>query len=519
VLAFVAIALAVGLVIDQLREVVSFGRLHTDQDQTLIWLGGHDLLHGWLPEPNFFGQEYNTVFEGLPGAILHTSGVSWGTAVPIGTALMATAGWIALASAAFWRGRRVVAVLALAAPLVMRLQFLLLFDAPRGVLAGDLLAAVAIAIAVGSSRTEVRLASLVGLGGLAVLWDYAAALAVLPAFTYFAAADWRETLRRWRVTGIAVAVGAVLPVAWYVYDQTFYSSRAYEVTTASVSVHPHWGVFVKDLQSIGSFLGFFGPALAPENWVAVAVIVAGVTAVGIFAYARRSVPLGLAVVGLVVLTCLALSLNRASWFLPGLYFSAPRLLLPLPFGLWFLAFAAGDVAAADPPIRRPSPATLGLAIAAIAGVSLLVTQVGFSGIAARTVAFDLKPPTYVQVVDPATLSSQCTTIAEVYRATGAQLLADDDLNQGYACAAQNGLVTLIPGEERRGWMIQQSLHVPVRRMLVAVSGCAAVPAAVGQCTPEPGGVVLLRTPALPAARTLDRIPGLHVIVPLPPHDY
>jgi len=38
--------LAAGLLIDQLRALLSFGRSHTDQDQTILWYAGRELLRG-----------------------------------------------------------------------------------------------------------------------------------------------------------------------------------------------------------------------------------------------------------------------------------------------------------------------------------------------------------------------------------------------------------------------------------------------------------------------------------------
>jgi hypothetical protein len=55
----------------------------------------------------------------------------------------------------------------------------------------------------------------------------------------------------------------------------------------------------------------------------------------------------LATVSLLVAVCLALSLNRASEVEPGLYLAGSRLLLPLPFAIWFLAFGVLDTAKSD----------------------------------------------------------------------------------------------------------------------------------------------------------------------------
>ena len=54
-----AIILMAALVADQLRVVFSFGVAHTDEDQTLLWYAGRQLLSGRLREPNFYGQRYN----------------------------------------------------------------------------------------------------------------------------------------------------------------------------------------------------------------------------------------------------------------------------------------------------------------------------------------------------------------------------------------------------------------------------------------------------------------------------
>ena len=52
----------------QVREVISLGATYTDQDQTMLWSAGRAMLHGHVYEPNIWGSQYNTVFEGLPTA-------------------------------------------------------------------------------------------------------------------------------------------------------------------------------------------------------------------------------------------------------------------------------------------------------------------------------------------------------------------------------------------------------------------------------------------------------------------
>jgi hypothetical protein len=96
--------LATGLTLDQLRVLLSFGRFHTDQDETILWYAGRELLSGKVYEPNFFGQRYNTTFEAVPGALVHAAGLSWGTALPLTTTLLVSLAWVLLAATAYRRG-------------------------------------------------------------------------------------------------------------------------------------------------------------------------------------------------------------------------------------------------------------------------------------------------------------------------------------------------------------------------------------------------------------------------------
>jgi hypothetical protein len=144
----------------------------------------------------------------------------------------------------------------------------------------------------------------------------------------------------------------------------------------------------------------------------------------------------------------------------------------------------------------------------LATISVIVTQINFSTVATRSIT----PTVGVSVATPTLLSALCAGLMSVYRSTGAQLLATNNVNEAYGCAAEDGLNTLIPYFDRRGWLIQTSLREPIQRILVAVPNCSYVDSAAGQCTPEPANVVLVRSHGLPASHTLDRIKGMRVML-------
>ena len=498
--------LASGLLIDQLRAFLSFGRSHTDQDQTILWYAGRELLSGKFYEPNFFGQRYNTTFEAIPGALLHAAGLSWGTALPLATTLLVTLAWVLLAATAYRRGQPLAALLALAAPLLMRVQYVLLFDAPRGVLAGDCAAALAMAIGLAARRYQVRLCSLVAIGGLAILWDYAAALAVVPVLVYVVCTDWPQFRRRGGQTVRLVVAAMLPPLAWYVFTIAWWSAHRSSVTYPAAASSLHWSVWVNNFDHLSAYVSYFAPALAPVAGVAVFLLASGIVLVMVLAVRWRSPALLLANCSLLVLILLALTSTSA--IEPGLYLAGSRIVLPLPFAVWFLSFAVLDTAKKTRVYDSPRTNQHAIAIVVLATISLIVTQIDFSSVATRSVT----PTVGVSVANPPVLSTLCAALMRVYRATDAQLLATNNVNEAYGCAAEDGLNTLIPYFDRRGWLIQASQRKPIQRILVAVPNCSYVDSAAGQCTPEPANIVLVRSRLVPAAHTLDRINGMHVML-------
>jgi hypothetical protein len=503
---FGAGVLAAGLLIDQLRALLSFERSHTDQDQTILWYAGRELLRGKVYEPNFFGQRYNTTFEAIPGALLHTAGLSWGTALPLATTLLVTLAWVLLAATAYRRGQPIAALLALAAPLLMSVQYVLLFDAPRGVLAGDCAAALAMAIGLSARRYQVRVFSLVAIGGLAILWDYAAALAVIPVLVYVVCNDWPRYRGRAGQTVRLVAAAILPPLAWYLFTITWWKAHHSYLSYPAAASSLHWSVWASNFDHLSAYVSYFAPALAPVAGVAVFLLASGIVLVMGLAVRRRSLALLLADCSLLILILLALTSTSAVE--PGLYLAGSRILLPLPFAAWFLCFAVLDTAKGTRVHARPRTNQHAIAIVVLATMSLIVTQISFSSVANRSIT----PTVGVSVANPTLLTPICAALMGVYRSTDAQLLATNNVNEAYACAAEDGLNTLIPFFDRRGWLTQASLREPIQRILVAVPNCSYVRSAAGQCAPEAANVVLVRSHSSPAAHTLDLIKGMHVML-------
>jgi hypothetical protein len=388
----------------------------------------------------------------------------------------------------------------------MRVQYVLLFDAPRGVLAGDCAAALAVAIGLAARRYKIRLFSLVAIGGLAILWEYAAVLAVVPVLVYVVCSDWPRYRRRAGQTVRLVATATLPPLAWYLFTVTWWNAHHSYLIYPAAASSLHWSVWVNNFDHLSAYVSYFAPALAPVAGVAVFLLASGIVLVMVLAVRRRSLALLLANCSLLVLLLLALTSTSAVE--PGLYLAGSRILLPLPFAAWFLCFAASDTAKRTRIQGPPRTNQHVIAIVVLATISLIVTQINFSSVATRSIT----PSVGVSIANPTLLSTYCAALTRVYRSTDAQLLATNNVNYAYGCAADDGLNTLIPSFDRRGWLIQASLREPIQRILVSVPNCSYVDSAAGQCTPEPVNVVLVRSHLFPAAHTLDRIKGMHVML-------
>ena len=379
--------------IDQLRALLGYSRFHTDEDQTLLWFAGRELLHLHVHEPNFYGQNYNTVFEALPGELFHLLGVSLGLASPLSAILMATGCWLVLAWAAWRRGQPLAAVAALALPVCLGVSYLLLFDAPRGVLSGDLAGAVAIAAALTIRRPRIRLAVLLALGGLAVTWDNAMALAVLPALAATTLSGMPSLLERPRRTLLVAGSAILVPASWLLMDHLWYASHAVDLTASNVTTKLQLSALGTNLSHPSRLFGFYEPQLLHHPAVVIVAIASLLTAaIVVSVLCQRPEPAAAGLTFLAVLLVI-LSVRDTLDVHPDLYLSGSRFLIPMPIGFWtvlYFTLSAHRVRHEGRVRRRRrlDPRVPIGAIVALAAASMIVAQARYRAEAQAITAVD-----------------------------------------------------------------------------------------------------------------------------------
>ena len=132
------------LVVFILQNRLALGRaflfVYGDEDQTLLWHAGMDLLHGRIPEPCFYGQSFNSCLEGYLAAPLLWAKMPPWYAVPTVTIFLGLVPFLAIALSAWRRERPALAAFALLIPAALPVRYAMLTGMPRGFITGIALA-------------------------------------------------------------------------------------------------------------------------------------------------------------------------------------------------------------------------------------------------------------------------------------------------------------------------------------------------------------------------------------------
>jgi hypothetical protein len=511
------LVLVVCLLAMQVRDLLSYSQWLTDEDQTLLWFAGRDLLHLQLHSPNVLGANYNTVFEALPGAVLAALGVPVRIASPLGVAAMATAAWLLLALTAYRRGQSVSAALALAWPVCMSLPYLLAYDQLKGVQTGDLIAACAVAASIGVKQPHRRLALGVALAGVAFIWDNASVIATGPALMAVIGSEFGVLRQQPRRSLVTLACAALLPLALLVGNHLWYSAHPGYVVSPPVDTSLHLSVLWRHLLHPTPLFGIFAPELARSPWTTLVWIV-GVLAGALWvARITRRVEPAMAALGFIGVLTVVLSVADTGWnFQANVYLTGGRFMFLMPMGAWVVAYytlvAARESERGLWPhmLRRlhvKSATAIG-AIALVALVSTAVAQASFRSQLKPLIASAAGPGAAVQLRDAPELLSECAAVTPLYHQYRAQILVSMDQPFAYGCATESGLNTLFPPYDRRPWLVHAAYTKPVRRVLLwGGINCQQPPLkpGVGVCTPLAAGAELLVTPPRPVASTLARM--------------
>jgi hypothetical protein len=466
-----------------------------NEDTSLLWVGARDWAHLGVGQPNFYGQSYGSTLESIPIALMHALHVPYWTATPFVLASIEWLGWVLLALAAWRRGRRTMAVVAVAIPVVLSAYHTFYAAAIPDAPLPRLLVIAGVALLVADPKRRLSLALVATLLGVGLQFDPSAALVALPAVVW-----WVMTTARARAVVPALAAGAVPPLGLFVFTKVFY------VRHPDYAFHPgpSLGASASTLSKSGHHLGEIFSLYAPELWrswlVPIAVLVAVVAA--LIATRKLAYAVPALIVALMVLY--AIATPRAASAL-GVLLPRGRVLLALPATLWFLALLTVEAGVWHPLAGKVTRRQVLIAVVALCVSSSAVRLVDFEGRVgywrAKSIALRSRPLTY-GFESRSEVVRSCHADLGYARQHDIGLIVYSDWIAAYACASLSTRVeTINPGYERRTWLLYRELTHPRTSLAMAdvhATWCAlAAPRATCSWADGRATLTFAAQPALP----------------------
>lgn len=450
-------AIAVAAVIQQV-QVSWLARTVTNDDATLLWYSAQEWASRQVRQPGFYGQSYGSTLEGLPLDALARFGLDFWIGLPVVMGVFAIAGWSLLALAAWRRSHRVLAAAALVAPVLLSGYYAFFVTTVPTWTAPRFLAVTGVALLLMPRLPRPLEVLAFGVLGLGVVMDPSNALLGVPVVLWFLLS---QRVTRDRVVTFAAA--AVIPAAWFVWSWAFFRAHPDYDLHGSLSLRPSWSVFSHSATHLGSFFDLFTPELTP-SWLVPAGAFLVLVAVLV---TRRRAMYVVPAIGAFVLLLWGMTTPKADPFASlGKFLPQGRLLLMLPYLLWFLALLVVESGALAR-IRVPTRAALAV-LTAVALVSLGARVVSGSVADVRDESVSYGRRGLYSFGPVENIRSTCTEVHRAAEGAGASIAVfvrnrakpnlDRTLAYGCGALAYGRMDTLEPDYERRTWRLYDELH-------------------------------------------------------------
>ena len=137
---FVAIATLV--IIFRCLVLKNFSFVYTDGDQAIMWNGASEFSKGFFHETRFFGQNYNSMIEGLLAVPLLFLSIPVYKALPVITSVLALFPFFIVALICFYKELKIQSLLVICIPLLLPIEYDLLTSLPRGFVTGIFISSI-----------------------------------------------------------------------------------------------------------------------------------------------------------------------------------------------------------------------------------------------------------------------------------------------------------------------------------------------------------------------------------------
>ncbi|MEO8734092.1 MAG: hypothetical protein ABI373_07160, partial [Flavobacteriales bacterium] len=416
-------------------------------DQSIMWNGALEMLHGHFHEPCFYGQAYNTMLESLLAVPLLWLGVGPAVALPLTTSVLTLFPFALLAWVLARRREYALAALMLVFPVLLPPEFGMITSLSRGFVTGVFLSSLAVLPLFSKRGVFLLLSPFFAI--LALFANPNAALVLAPAGLLIVLRYHAD--RRPYLLG---AIGALPALVLYYLGHHFYELRPNYV------VHTMWDLQFRAADIRWADLRFMDeldPLLWGKGWFVLVLL----SLLGVILGKARQWKAVIALLFGTMLLLLSFGVNKIHDGLPSVFYPWARMFLAIPF---LLVLFASQLK------WRPARWVLWLMPLLAAGFFSFKCVV-LNAAVERQVASGKE--TDVVVAKVADLKTHCMMIAHIARAEHAQLIvvglnAGKQLtNYGCPCLVKDFPATMEPLLDRRSWWLKANAPLVVPNVLFA----------------------------------------------------
>lgn len=423
-----------------------------NEDTSIIWVAARDFMSGLFRQPNYYGQSYGSTIEAVPIGIAHALGAAWGPATAYVLGGVEFAGWALLAWSAWRRGRRVLAALAVATPVLLAayhtiyVTIELQAPGPRFLV----IAAAALLIALPTRLPALALAVL--LFGVGLQFDAASAVLAVPVVAWFSLSYLRS-----RHQAYAIAAGAVVPVVQFALTKMFYTRHPDYAFHISPTFRPDGKTFSNSVGHLRDFFALYAPELL-RSWLVPAVAL--LVLVGVLLATRRTLYALPALLTLAIVPyAMSTSRARPEWSL-GPLLPRGRIFLALPATLWFLCFLVAESGILARVTTRigTQQALVAVGIVCVASTLVRVTDFGSREGFWSSRSLALGSQGAYGFARNAVVDRECDDAVAVARRNHIGLILFQQQHPAYSCAARAPSGTdSLTNIERRTWALYEEV--------------------------------------------------------------
>lgn len=409
---------------------------YVDDDQSIMWYGAKEFSKGHFREPCFFGQSYNTMAESLAAVPLLWAGVSYPAALTIMMSLFTLLPFFIFSWLLLRSGKGVHALVVLAIPILLPVEFGMITAISRGVMTGVLFASLAVICLFRKFRGHYFLFGFFSM--LGVYANPSSALLLFPAGLWL----WMENYQDVKFY-VQTAIGAVPALAIWFLSRLFYAQHPEYI------VHGNWSLDMS-LKIIKPYeWDKFFNHVTPVFWGLGWLIFPLLTVIAVLLMRGGQRKAGVALCGGIVLLFFSLTLLKVHHGYPSVFLSWARMFTALPVLIAVFISALRIPARAE----RFMPA---IALIAIGFFAVKCTTV--ESIIQREIGREERAM-YVSRIDD--LQRLCDTIYRATRAWNAELIVTGSHDTKhlitYACPCLNDSMPVIiePALDRRTWLLDE----------------------------------------------------------------